>query len=82
MPECLAMRSGYEDFLRWKLRILAGNPNPWLSWLSELKTSPCSHVFCQCLGKLMACVLLTLSQDGLTGSAWGDWANYTASPLR
>ena len=24
----------------------------------------------------------TLSQDGLTGSAWGDWANYTASPLR
>ena len=23
-----------------------------------------------------------ISQDGLTGSAWGDWANYTASPLR
>ena len=23
-----------------------------------------------------------MSQDGLTGSAWGDWANYTASPLR
>ena len=23
-----------------------------------------------------------LVQDGLTGSAWGDWANYTASPLR
>lgn len=22
------------------------------------------------------------SQDGLTGSAWGDWANYTDSPLR
>ncbi|CAE7232947.1 FCPA [Symbiodinium necroappetens] len=21
-------------------------------------------------------------QDGLTGSAWGDWALYTASPLR
>ena len=21
-------------------------------------------------------------EDGLTGSAWGDWANYTASPLR
>jgi hypothetical protein len=21
-------------------------------------------------------------QDGLTGSAWGDWANYTESPLR
>ena len=24
----------------------------------------------------------SLTQDGLTGSAWGDWANYTASPLR
>merc|ERR1719197_953833 len=23
-----------------------------------------------------------LFQDGLTGSAWGDWALYTASPLR
>ncbi len=22
------------------------------------------------------------NQDGLTGSAWGDWALYTASPLR
>ena len=22
------------------------------------------------------------SKDGLTGSAWGDWANYTESPLR
>ena len=21
-------------------------------------------------------------QDGLTGSAWGDWANYTDSPIR
>ena len=25
---------------------------------------------------------LVLVQDGLTGSAWGDWANYSASPLR
>ena len=25
---------------------------------------------------------LLLWKDGLTGSAWGDWANYTASPLR
>eukprot|EP00434_Breviolum_minutum_P007041 symbB.v1.2.006212.t1/scaffold355.1/size243294/22 len=24
----------------------------------------------------------TFFQDGLTGSAWGDWANYTDSPLR
>ena len=27
-------------------------------------------------------VVAVFSQDGLTGSAWGDWANYTASPLR
>ena len=26
--------------------------------------------------------VLSCGQDGLTGSAWGDWANYTASPLR
>ena len=25
---------------------------------------------------------INLLQDGLTGSAWGDWANYIASPLR
>ena len=25
---------------------------------------------------------MSICQDGLTGSAWGDWANYTASPLR
>ena len=28
------------------------------------------------------CFISSMSQDGLTGSAWGDWANYTASPLR
>ena len=32
--------------------------------------------------KLVALCGETLSKDGLTGSAWGDWANYTASPLR
>ena len=26
--------------------------------------------------------MIATPQDGLTGSAWGDWANYTASPLR
>ena len=30
----------------------------------------------------MRCLLWSIAQDGLTGSAWGDWANYTASPLR
>ncbi|KAL9970054.1 hypothetical protein ACROYT_G022368 [Oculina patagonica] len=33
------------------------------------------------LGELVKCHLPS-TQDGLTGSAWGDWANYTASPLR
>merc|ERR1719230_1952146 len=30
----------------------------------------------------MVAILGMLFQDGLTGSAWGDWALYTASPLR
>ena len=36
----------------------------------------CSFAFCRML------IAAVFSQDGLTGSAWGDWANYTASPLR
>ena len=39
-----------------------------------------------CMYALAARVCLLIAcpcwQDGLTGSAWGDWANYTASPLR
>jgi len=30
----------------------------------------------------MMAIMGMLFQDGLTGSAWGDWATYTASPLR
>ena len=30
----------------------------------------------------MMAIIGVFFQDGLTGSAWGDWANYTASPLR
>ena len=30
----------------------------------------------------MMAIVGMLFQDGLTGSAWGDWALYTASPLR
>merc|ERR1719189_3109408 len=30
----------------------------------------------------MMAIMGMLFQDGLTGSAWGDWANYTESPLR
>merc|ERR1719356_2307689 len=30
----------------------------------------------------MMAIIGMFFQDGLTGSAWGDWANYTTSPLR
>merc|ERR1712211_113589 len=30
----------------------------------------------------MAAIIGMFFQDGLTGSAWGDWALYTGSPLR
>jgi hypothetical protein len=30
----------------------------------------------------MMAIIGMFYQDGLTGSAWGDWANYTNSPLR
>merc|ERR1712224_1026561 len=30
----------------------------------------------------MVAIIGMFFQDGLTGSAWGDWANYTDSPLR
>merc|ERR1711933_699121 len=30
----------------------------------------------------MVAIIGMFFQDGLTGSAWGDWAIYTASPLR
>merc|ERR1712241_768457 len=30
----------------------------------------------------MMAIIGMFFQDGLTGSAWGDWANYEASPLR
>merc|ERR1712039_426246 len=30
----------------------------------------------------MMAIIGMFFQDGLTGSAWGDWATYTGSPLR
>ena len=38
--------------------------------------------FCLFFGMFCMKRVLCSMQDGLTGSAWGDWANYTASPLR
>ena len=39
-------------------------------------------IYIYILRSITLCSSLALLQDGLTGSAWGDWANYTASPLR
>ena len=33
-------------------------------------------------GSLLQAIIGMFFQDGLTGSAWGDWSLYTASPLR
>jgi len=30
----------------------------------------------------MMAIIGMFFQDGLTGSAWGDWSNFTVSPLR
>ena len=41
---------------------------------------------CVCVCSLALCpneaIIGMFFQDGLTGSAWGDWALYTGSPLR
>ena len=47
--------------------------------------TPCFLIHQQsrcCHPALLISAITSMSQDGLTGSAWGDWANYTASPLR
>jgi len=48
---------------------------------AELKTKRLNAELAN--GRLaMAAIIGMFFQDGLTGSAWGDWAQYTASPLR
>merc|ERR1719464_1232346 len=58
-------------------------------WKPPLLTSPDAEVTKKRLnaeianGRLaMMAIIGMFFQDGLTGSAWGDWANYTDSPLR
>merc|ERR1719471_2084093 len=47
----------------------------------ELKTKKLAAEIAN--GRLaMMAIIGMFFQDGLTGSAWGDWANYEASPLR
>merc|ERR1712173_510909 len=61
------------DFL-WKPPLLATDD-------PELKTKRLNAELAN--GRLaMMAIIGMFFQDGLTGSAWGDWANYTDSPLR
>merc|ERR1712176_366372 len=58
----------------WKPPLLATDD-------AELKTKKLSAEIAN--GRLaMMAIIGMFFQDGLTGSAWGDWANYTDSPLR
>jgi len=61
------------DF-KWKPPLLATDD-------AELKTKRLNAEIAN--GRLaMMAIIGMFYQDGLTGSAWGDWANYTDSPLR
>merc|ERR1712125_47270 len=70
---------GFEDYKTgtpgdygWKV-LTSGDP--------EEKTKKLSAEIAN--GRLaMVAIIGMFFQDGLTGSAWGDWALYTASPLR
>merc|ERR1712151_1078760 len=58
----------------WKPPLLAG-------FEGEAKTKKLNAEIAN--GRLaMVAIIGMFFQDGLTGSAWGDWANYTDSPLR
>merc|ERR1719291_1652469 len=58
----------------WKPPLLSG-------FEGEAKTSKLNAEIAN--GRLaMVAIIGMFYQDGLTGSAWGDWANYTDSPLR
>merc|ERR1719247_818490 len=58
----------------WKPPLLATND-------PDLKTKRLSAEIAN--GRLaMMAIIGMFFQDGLTGSAWGDWSNYTDSPLR
>merc|ERR1712228_61437 len=60
--------------LGWKPPLLSG-------FDGEAKTKKLNAEIAN--GRLaMVAIIGMFFQDGLTGSAWGDWANYTNSPLR
>merc|ERR1712060_424346 len=47
----------------------------------EIRRKKLNAELANCRLAMMA-IIGMFFQDGLTGSAWGDWANYTDSPLR
>ena len=54
---------------------------------NELKDSKCTGTLVsvpehQVSFRFWGLIFELLNQDGLTGSAWGDWSSYTDSPLR
>merc|ERR1712070_1298561 len=62
----------------WKPPFLAGG---YISSDAEKRKSKLNAELAN--GRLaMMAIIGMFFQDGLTGQAWGDWANYTASPLR
>merc|ERR1711974_545154 len=69
-----AQLKGEPGDLGWKPPLLATND-------AELKTKRLNAELAN--GRLaMMAIIGMFFQDGLTGSAWGDWSVYTASPLR
>merc|ERR1719221_1713145 len=69
-----AQLKGEPGNLGWKPPLLASDD-------AELKTKRLNVELAN--GRLaMMAIIGMFYQDGLTGSAWGDWALYTASPLR
>ena len=65
--------------LRWTFVVVC---NSWCAWLKNMIDDIDVTIYIYILRSITLCSSLALLQDGLTGSAWGDWANYTASPLR
>eukprot|EP00931_Biecheleriopsis_adriatica_P027444 TRINITY_DN1650_c0_g1_i3.p1 TRINITY_DN1650_c0_g1~~TRINITY_DN1650_c0_g1_i3.p1 ORF type:complete len:682 (-),score=162.43 TRINITY_DN1650_c0_g1_i3:152-2098(-) len=60
---------------------LLGVPNGFLKCPEDQKQKKLSAEIAN--GRLaMMAIIGMFFQDGLTGSAWGDWANYSDSPLR